>query len=928
MAKPLVIVESPAKAKTIGQFLGNEVKVMASIGHVVDLPSSGLCVDVENDFALTYEVTKRDVIASLKEALKGASELYLATDEDREGEAIAWHLKAQLKPKVPVKRMVFHEITKGAIREAIEKPRQIDENMVEAQEARRTLDRLYGYEVSPVLWRKVRTGLSAGRVQSPSLRLIVERELERMRFRSVTYWDLSATHPTEPKFRSQIATVDGKRVAAGKDFDESGKPAAEVLVLDEARALALAQGLEGQAFTVKSVEEKPGKSSPKAPFRTSTLQQEGGRKLNMSAQQVMRVAQGLYERGYITYMRTDSLNLSATAVNAARAQVKELFGEQFLPPEPRVYVGKSKTAQEAHEAIRPAGESFRTPKELEGELNAAELKLYRLIWERTLACQMVDAAHLSVSARLGATAKSGEQVEFSASGRTLTFPGYLRAYVEGSDDPDAELEDRESPLPKLTEGQQVPVEHVEPVGHTTSPPSRYTEASLVKKLEELEIGRPSTYASIIGTLQAKYVWKKGTALVPTWVAFAVVNLMEKYFAHLVDYEFTKSMEEELDLIEEGKEEKLPYLKSFYFGDKKQGEVGLHKLVKDNIAKVDAAAVNEIEIGQDPASGERIVVKPGRYGPYLKRGEDTAAVPERLAPDEMTVQKALEILSAPKGDKPLGVDPVTGKNVYAKQGRFGAYVQLGEMPPQPEKKKKGEVPAGEKPKTASLFKDWKLETLTLEQALQLLQLPRVVGMDGGEEVIAANGRFGPYIRKGKETRNLGIENEQKRLTLPLDEALTILKMPKQFKGRGAPKPPLRTFGPDPVSGKEIVMKEGRFGHYVTDGETNASLRQGDDWETLLTERAQELLQLRREYIANEGGAPRRGKKAPKAPKPAAKAEANGHAAAAKAPKPAKAAKKTKPAAKAVKAAKAVPAKKAAKPAKKAPKGKKARSKASV
>ncbi|MFT3838381.1 MAG: type I DNA topoisomerase [Myxococcaceae bacterium] len=914
MAKPLVIVESPAKAKTIGQFVGNDMTVMASIGHVVDLPSSGLCVDVENDFALTYEVTKRDVMASLKEALKKASELYLATDADREGEAIAWHLKSQLKPKVPVKRMEFHEITKGAIRHAIEHPRQINEGLVEAQEARRTLDRLYGYEVSPVLWRKVRTGLSAGRVQSPSLRLIVERELERMRFRAVSYWDLTAHHPTSPGFKSEIQLVDGKRVARGKDFDQQGKPESDVLVLNEQTGKALAEGLTGKPFTVKSVEEKPGKSSPKPPFKTSTLQQEGGRKLNMSAQQVMRVAQGLYERGYITYMRTDSVNLSVTAVNAARAQVKELFGDQFLPAEPRVYAS-GKDAQEAHEAVRPAGEAFRTPKELEGELNSAELKLYKLIWERTVACQMVDAQHLSVAARLTATAANGQQVEFSANGRTLTFAGYLRAYVEGSDDPDAELEDRETPLPKLVEGSEVPVDKVEAIGHATSPPARYTEASLVKKLEDLGIGRPSTYASIIGTLQAKYVWKKGTALIPTWVAFAVVALMEKYFGHLVDYEFTKAMEHELDLIEEGKEEKVPYLKTFYFGDKKHGEVGLHQLVVENIEQVDAAAVNEIEIGKDPSSGERIVVKPGRYGPYLKRGEETASVPERISPDEMTIAKAVELLAAPKGDKPIGVDPVSGKNVYAKSGRFGAYVQLGEMPEIPKKKKGLPPPQIEKPKTASLLSYMKLDTLTLEDALKLLSLPRTVGQADGEDVVVANGRFGPYLRKGKDTRNLGIDNEAKLFTLTMDEAKLILAQPKQFRGRAAPKPPLRTFGNDPVSGKQIVMKEGRFGFYVTDGETNASLRPGDDHETLLPERAEELLQLRREYVANEGGG-KRGKKAPKAAKAAAPAaETNGKAKVAKekpAPKPPKAAKPAKP---------AKPAKAAKAPAKAAPKAKK-------
>jgi DNA topoisomerase-1 len=848
-SKPLVVVESPAKAKTIGQLLGKDFTVMASVGHVVDLPSTGLCVDVEDDFKLTYEVTKKDVIASLKSALKDSNALYLATDEDREGEAIAWHLKEQLKPKVPTRRMVFHEITRKAIEEAVSNPRDIDLGLVDAQEARRTLDRLYGYTVSPVLWRKVKTGLSAGRVQSPAIRIIVERERERMRFRSVSYWDLAAKHPTEPAFESQLYSIDGVRVAQGRDFDSSGNAGANVTWLDEQKANALRSRIVGRVFTVASTEKRPYRSSPRPPFMTSTLQQEGGRKLGMSAQQVMRLAQGLYERGYITYMRTDSTNLSETAVRAARAQVKALFGERFLPESPRVYVKKAKNAQEAHEAIRPAGETFRAPDELAGELNPSELKLYDLIWKRTLACQMSDAEGETVSLKLAVTSSAKEQIEFSASGRTITFRGYLQAYVESTDERDDKRDDEEAPLPALRQGDEVPVESIESLGHTTSPPARYTEATLVKKLEELGVGRPSTYASILGTLQAKYVWKKGSALIPNWEAFAVVQLMEKHFVDLVDLQFTAEMEEELDNISRGEREKVGYLKEFYFGDKKH--LGLEKQVSQNIERIDAAEVNSIPIGKDPDSGELIVVKPGRYGPYLKRGEDTVSVPDALPPDELTVEKAQALLSAPKGDTPIGVDAASGKNVYVKQGRFGPYVQLGE------------VSDTEKPKTASLFKTMKPESVTLEQALELLSLPRTLGTaEDGETVTAQNGRYGPYITKGKDSRNLGPENEARLLTLTLAEALEVFKQPKQFRGRGQAKPAI-TKGVDPISGKEIQLKEGRFGWYVTDGETNATLRKGDTPEELTHERAAELLQSRREYVASPEGqarAAQRGQKA--------------------------------------------------------------------
>jgi DNA topoisomerase I len=891
-SKPLVIVESPAKAKTISSFLGANYTVRASVGHVVDLPSSGLCVDVENDFALTYEVTKKDVIKELKDILKSASALYLATDEDREGEAIAWHLNSQLKPKVPVHRMVFHEITKKAIVEAVNNSRTIDQGLVDAQEARRTLDRLYGYEVSPVLWRKVKTGLSAGRVQSPAIRLIVERELERMRFRSVAYWDISAKHPTAPEFESSLTAIAGRRVAQGKDFDDAGKLNTDSLQLNEQDARTLLSDLQGKTFTVRSLDKRPYRSSPKPPFMTSTLQQEGGRKLNMSAQQIMRLAQGLYENGYITYMRTDSTSLSETALNAARAQVKELFGPQFVPASPRLYSRKVKNAQEAHEAIRPAGETFRTPDSLSKELSSAELRLYDLIWKRTLASQMEDATGESVSVKLTVTSSKNQACEFSASGRTITFKGYLQAYVESNDD-NQKQDDQEAPLPVLREGDTVKVSALEALGHKTSPPARFTEASLVKKLEELGIGRPSTYASIMGTLQAKYVWKKGSALIPNWEAFAVVALMSKHFLGLVDYAFTAEMENSLDAIAGGDRDKVKFLKEFYFGAGKD-KSGLHRQVTENIEQIDAAAVNSIFIGKD-ASGVDIVVKPGRYGPYLKRGEDTVAVPDAIAPDEVTVEKALELLSAPKGDTPIGIDPATKKNVYAKQGRFGPYVQLGEVTDE------------EKPKTASLFKTMKLDSITLSDALQLLTLPRVIGTaDDGEEVIGQNGRFGPYITKGKESRNLGPEHEAKLLTMTLSEAMAVLATPKQFRGRGAPKAPLKVFAADPVSGKEIVLKEGRFGFYVTDGETNASLRKGDDPAELNDERVHELMQQRRDYVASPEGqakaAQRGGKKKP-APKSKGKkvALADTVKAEAKAPKRVTKPKAAKKAAKPKKAA---------------------------
>jgi DNA topoisomerase-1 len=878
MARPLVIVESPAKAKTISRFLGGAFDVRASVGHVADLPSRGLAVDVDNGFKPTYELTDRgrQVVKDLRAALKDASELYLATDEDREGEAISWHLLEHLKPKVPVKRMVFHEITKSAIDHAVANPRGIDYGLVDAAETRRILDRLYGYEVSPVLWRRVNRGLSAGRVQSPSIRLVVQRERERMAFVSAGYWDIDAACGTEPPFTATLVTVGGTRVATGKDFGADGRPKASVVVIDEARARALAGGLDGRDLDVRSVEEKPYRSSPKAPFMTSTLQQEGGRKLRLSAAQVMRLAQGLYERGFITYMRTDNVTLSDEALAAVRAEVGRTYGQQFLSPSPRQYTTKVKNAQEAHEAIRPTT-PLRAPEAVAPELNAQELSLYRMIWQRTLASQMADAAGTTVSVRLGTAAADGTDCEFATAGTTITFAGYRQVYVESIDEGDA-AEEQEGLLPALTVGQRVPVSEYTPNGHATTPPARYTEASLVKRLEELEIGRPSTWASIISTIIDRgYVWKKGQALVPTWTAFAVVNLLEKHFDELVDYAFTARLEDDLDAIARNEKAKEHWLEAFYFGDEDSDLPGLKRLVEENLDEIDAAEINTFPIGVDPDSGDEVVVKPGKYGPYVKRGEDTASVPDDLAPDELTVALALELLAAPKGDEPIGF--LDGLPVFAKNGRYGPYVQWGEADAPP--------PGFDKPKMASLFKTMTLERITVEDAEQLLSLPRTLGADpeDGGEVVAANGRYGPYVQKGKETRSLA--NEEQLLTVSLDEALALLRAPKQYRGRGgsAPKPPLRDFGVDPVSERPVVAKEGRFGVYVTDGETNASITRGDRIEAMTAERAYELLAIRREVVAEKGGAPAKkaagARKAPGTKKaPARKAAAPKKAAGAK------------------------------------------------
>jgi DNA topoisomerase I len=834
--KKLVIVESPAKAKTIAGYLGKDYVVESSIGHIRDLPNNAgeipakykgeawarLGVDVDHDFAPLYVVDsrKKKVVADLKAKLKNADELLLATDEDREGEAIAWHLREVLDPKVPVRRMVFHEITKPAIEKALGETREIDDRLVDAQETRRILDRLYGYEVSPVLWRKIMQGLSAGRVQSVATRLVVERERERMKFVAADYWDIVATY-SPGDFAARLSAVDGKRVAQGRDFERDGTlKTADVVQVDEADARALAEALDGAAFTVSSVEEKPYTRRPAAPFMTSTLQQEASRKLRLSSQQTMRTAQRLYENGYITYMRTDSTTLSESALTAARDQARELYGAEFVPAEPRQYTRKVKNAQEAHEAIRPAGDRFRTPDEVKKELSAEEFNVYDLIWKRTVASQMADVRGQTVSVRIEADASDGRRTEFATAGTVITFRGFLLAYEEGRDEAGDDAE--EKVLPELHEGDALSATALEPEGHSTSPPARYTEASLVKALEERGIGRPSTYAAIMGTiLDRGYVRKQGQALVPEFLAFAVVGLLERHFPQLVDYEFTARMEDDLDEIASGDEARTDWLQRFYFGE--NGGAGLKQQVEGRLAEIDAREINTIEL-----PGSDIVVRVGKYGPYLERGEERQTLPPDLAPDELTPARAEEILALGSQEHELGTHPESGRTVALRSGRYGPYVT--------------EVVEGdEKPRTASLFKSMTPEAVTLEDALRLLTLPRVVGEVDGEEVLAANGRYGPYVKRGKESRSL--EAEEQLFTITLDEALAKLAEPRA-RGRQA-APPLKELGDDPVSGKPIVLKEGRFGPYVTDGETNASLRAGDSIESITPDRAAELIQARRE-----------------------------------------------------------------------------------
>lgn len=912
-----MIVESPTKARKIAGYLGSDYVVESSRGHIRDLPRNAadvpakyksepwarLGVNVDDNFEPLYIVSpdKKSTVTELKDLLKGVDELYLATDGDREGEAIAWHLLETLKPKVPVRRMVFHEITEPAIRAAAENPRDLDIALVDAQETRRILDRLYGYEVSPVLWKKVAPKLSAGRVQSVATRIIVQRERERMAFRSAGYWDVSAEldasvsdpQATPPRFTAKLNTVDGRRVAAGRDFDSLGqlKKPDEVLVLDEASAGALAAGLRGAQLAVSSVEQKPYTRRPYAPFMTSTLQQEAARKLRFSSERTMSIAQRLYENGYITYMRTDSTTLSESAINAARNQARQLYGDEYVHPSPRQYTRKVKNAQEAHEAIRPSGDVFQTPGQLHAQLDTDEFRLYELIWQRTVASQMADARGTTLSLRIAGAAAGGEQVVFNASGRTITFPGFLKAYVESIDElAGGESDDAESRLPNLTQGQRVDAADLTADGHQTSPPARYTEASLIKALEELGIGRPSTYSSIIKTIQDRgYVAKKGSALVPSWVAFAVVGLLEQHFGRLVDYDFTAAMEDELDEIATGQEQRTNWLSNFYFGGEHgvEGSIarsgGLKHLVGGNLEGIDAREVNSIKLFDDD-EGRAIVVRVGRNGPYLERmiidpeAPDGALKPQRanlkdaLTPDELTLELAEKAFATPQEGRVLGVDPATGHEIVAKDGRFGPYVT--EILPAPEEgpddgtagtpAKKGKKPTGPKPRTGSLLRTMDLETVTLDDALKLLSLPRVVGVDpsNNEEITAQNGRYGPYLKRGTDSRSLATEEQM--FTITLDEALKIYAEPKRRGRQAAAAPPLRELGTDPASGKPMVIKDGRFGPYVTDGETNASLRKGDDVQSITDERASELLADRRA----RGPAKKAAKKAP-AKKAAAK-----------------------------------------------------------
>lgn len=923
MSTKLVIVESPNKVRSIAGYLGPEFDVEASVGHIRDLPQPSelpatmkkgpygkFAVDVEDDFTPYYVVNpdKKKTVAQLKKALKEADELYLATDDDREGEAIAWHLQQVLKPKVPVRRMVFTEITREAVTRALDNTRELDIHLVDAQETRRILDRLVGYEVSPVLWRKVRAGLSAGRVQSVATRLVVERERERMAFRSASYWGVEATFSTvlsavdvtarqEASFTARLVTLDGRRVATGRDFNDDGqlRPAAlkaSAVHLHQVGATAVAEAIGRGEPRVVGVEDKPYKRRPAAPFTTSTLQQEASRKLRMNPRETMRVAQGLYENGFITYMRTDSTVLSGQAVAAARSQVAELYGAEYVPERPRVYASKSKGAQEAHEAIRPAGDHFRTPAQVSGELSGAQFRLYELIWKRTVASQMADAvgSTATVTVEVPLTPVAGESRDsgptfstagLTASGTVITFRGFLAAYEEGrdaeryQDDAGAAAKDsKDVRLPAMISGQELAALDAEASGHETTPPPRYTEASLVKALEEREIGRPSTYAATMSTISDRgYVDHRGQALVPTWLAFAVTRLLEENFAELVDYDFTASMERDLDRIAAGEEDRVAWLRRFYNG---QGGAGAEQAAQDasgaleaaaaalraqglkglvdNLGEIDARAVNSIEIG------EGITLRVGRYGPYLEDAEGKRAnVPADLAPDELTVDKARELFTRAADDgRELGVDPVSGHVIIAKDGRYGPYVT--EVLPEPEetaeaeatkaattaktaksaKAKKTAKAAKPKPRTASLLRSMDLSTVTLEQALDLLSLPRVVGQDpeSGEDITAQNGRYGPYLKKGTDSRSL--ETEEQIFTVTLEQALEIFAQPKRRRGQAAARGPLRELGQDPATEKPVVIKDGRFGPYITDGQTNVTVPRSEDPATISAERAFELL----------------------------------------------------------------------------------------
>jgi DNA topoisomerase-1 len=858
--KSLVIVESPAKARTIGKFLGDGFTVEASIGHIRDLPEGAkevpaevkneawayLGVNVDQDFAPVYVIPsgKRKQVTKLRAALKEAKDIYLATDEDREGEAISWHLCEVLKPKVPVHRLVFHEITEEAILEALQNPRQIDDGLVKAQETRRILDRLYGYEVSPLLWRKIGPRLSAGRVQSVAVRLIVQRERERRRFISATYWDLVGTFAVgdSATFQADLVSCDGRRIPAGKDFDavtgQLKDPA--LLLLDEASARTLAERLQGCEFRVTALDDKPYASRPAPPFTTSTMQQEANRKLGFTARRTMTVAQSLYENGYITYMRTDSTTLAQVAIDAARDLIGAQYGPEYMPERPRVYAAKVKNAQEAHEAIRPAGHPFRLPESLRSELDGDQFRLFEMIWKRTIASQMADAR----GRRLTVALEGGSAV-FQVSGRTIDFPGFLRAYVEGSDDPQAELADKETVLPPVAQQQVVACRGLEGKSHATQPPARFTEASLTRTLEEMGIGRPSTYASIIDTIvERKYVFRKGNSLVPYWTAFSVVRLLEDHLPHLVDYEFTAQMEDYLDEISRHEAGHVDYLRRFFFGDR---EPGLRQTVQDKIKAVDARDVSRFSLGTPPAGphAEEVFVRVGKFGPFLEQGARRASIPQDMPPDELTLAKALELLSREQQEEePLGVCPVTNKPVYLRTGRFGPYVQLGA------------ASDGEKPKNASLPKGLNPAEVDLALALRLLALPRTLGQhpQSNEPVIAHNGRFGPFVKCGAETRSLpeGVSP----MDVTLEQALALLAAPKPQGRRGrVNKEPLKVFENSPVTNQPVKLLDGRYGPYVTDGVTNATLPRDRPPSEVTLEYALQLLAER----AARGPAPRRRRK---------------------------------------------------------------------
>jgi len=875
MTDTLIIVESPAKARTISRFLGPGFTVESSIGHIRDLPSSAaeipsrykgapwarIGVDVENGFAPLYVVpaSKKAQVKKLKSRLANASALYLATDEDREGEAIAWHLVEVLKPKVPVRRMVFHEITRKAIAGALEATREVDLDLVEAQEARRILDRLVGYEVSPLLWKKIKPRLSAGRVQSVATRLIVERERERIRFVEADFCGLEGVFKAEKArgFTAKLTELQSKKVATGKDFDPAtGEAKARVYVLQQARAEELSSQLQGKTARVRELKSKAFNNRPYAPFMTSTLQQEAGRKLKFNSRRTMRVAQSLYENGYITYMRTDSISLSSEAISAARGQVRELYGSEYLPEKPRIYRSKSKAAQEAHEAIRPAGSAFRMPVSLRAELDADQFKLYELIWKRTLASQMKDSRGERTTLKLALQLEDGTPCIFSASGKTIHFPGFLRAYVEGSDDPAAELADQEKELPALKTGQVLETVSMKATEHSTQPPQRFTEASLVKELESRGIGRPSTYASIIQTIQDRgYVWHKGPALVPSFTAFAVIRLLEESLPDLVDYDFTAKMEDELDLIAQGKIDFRAWLSAFFFGREngKNGHpqlirYGLKAMIESTAENIDPRVVSRIELGK-AESGDLIVARVGRYGPYLQEGESgqRASIPEDMPPDELTIEKAKELLGGVGAEqRSLGVDPESGKGVFIKNGRFGWYVQLGENGAE-----------NGKPKMASVWPTMDPETISLDTALMLLAFPRVIGEhpETAEKITAQDGRYGPYLKMGKETRSL--PDHQSLLTIDLNGALTLFAQPKS-RGRRS-NAAVRELGEDPRTGKKLSIKDGRFGPYVTDGEINASIPKAKSPEALTLEEGSELISRREEKLRSQGKDPRAPKK---------------------------------------------------------------------